>query len=444
MQLQYYFYTFGCKVNACDTAGMQALLDQNGYTHAATPETANVIVCNACTVTASGDSRLRTTLRKLRRTCPDAMLVVTGCFPQAYPEQVIALPEADLLLGTNQRVRLPELLAAHRPHARTACQIIPYTGEEAFELLSYDTMPDNTRAFLKIQDGCNCFCSYCIIPYARGRCRSLSPETLQECVQAFARNGYQEVVLCGINLGFYGIEWDGTLAEAVEAAADTGIERIRLGSLEPERLTDDQLYRLAQIPAFCPQFHISLQSGCDDTLRRMRRKYTCAEYAQICARIRHHFPGCAITTDLMVGFPGETDEDFSDSLSFAKSCGFSAMHVFRYSPRPGTRAATFPEQVPDGVKTKRMEQAQQAAYEMKAAFLHTQVGQVAPVLFERERDENFHTGHTPNGTVVRIPTKNAKKSLRNRIFYVRIEDSDAECCYGVLKNTSDAATANLG
>ena len=246
-----------------------------------------------------------------------------------------------------------------------------------------------------------------------------------------------EIVLCGINLGFYGMEWGGSLAEAVECCARTaGVERVRLGSLEPERLTEEQLSRLAALPQFCPQFHLSLQSGCDKTLHAMNRKYDSAEYAEICRRIRRHFPDCAITTDFMVGFPAESEADFQTSLAFAERMGFAAMHVFRYSPRAGTRAAQFPDQCSGAEKTSRMERAQKAAKTAKENFLKSQIGKEFPVLFERERGDGYHVGHTPNGTVVRISAKNPKKSLRNRVFCVRIVESDAECCYGILTGKS--------
>lgn len=240
-----YFYTFGCKVNTCETAGMQSLLQSAGYTVVSQPEEADIFLFNSCTVTASGDSRLRHAMRKVRREHPDALLVLTGCYPQAYPDEAAAIPEADLVLGTKHRSRLPGLLAELcQNHARIAA-VDSYGAQDDFEALPCDTMPDNTRAFLKIQDGCNCFCSYCIIPYARGRCRSLPPEELRKAAAGFAENGYREIVLCGINLGFYGMEWDGSLAEAVETcAAVPGVERVRLGSLEPERLTEEQLSRL--------------------------------------------------------------------------------------------------------------------------------------------------------------------------------------------------------
>lgn len=438
-----YFYTFGCKVNTCETAGMQSLLQNAGYTVVSQPEQADIFLFNSCTVTASGDSRLHHAMRKVRREHPDALLVLTGCYPQAYPEQAAAIPEADLIIGTKHRSRLPALLAQLcQNHARIAA-VDSYARQDDFEVLPCDTMPDNTRAFLKIQDGCNCFCSYCIIPYARGRCRSLSLKDVAAGAAAFAKNGYREIVLCGINLGFYGMEWGGTLAEAVECCARTaGVERVRLGSLEPERLTEEQLSRLAALPQFCPQFHLSLQSGCDKTLHAMNRKYDSAEYAEICRRIRRHFPDCAITTDFMVGFPAESEADFQTSLAFAERMGFAAMHVFRYSPRAGTRAAQFPDQCSGAEKTSRMERAQKAAKTAKENFLKSQIGKEFPVLFERERGDGYHVGHTPNGTVVRISAKNPKKSLRNRVFCVRIVESDAECCYGILTESSlDERTA---
>ena len=277
-----YFLTFGCKVNTCETASMQTMLRSAGHCIVTTPEEADVCILNSCTVTESGDNRTRAALRKLRRSYPDMLLVLTGCYAQAYPEQAESIPEADLVLGTKGRSRLPELLETWQ-QTHTPCGAVDaYTGHDTFEALPCDIMPDNTRAFLKIQDGCNCFCSYCIIPYARGRCRSLPPEELRRAASTFAEHGYQELVLCGINLGFYGMEWGGSLADAVELCCTIpGIRRVRLSSLEPERMTDEVLDRLAALPQFCPQFHLSLQSGCDRTLRRMNRKYTAAEPVEI-------------------------------------------------------------------------------------------------------------------------------------------------------------------
>ena len=439
-----YFLTFGCKVNTCETASMQTMLRSAGHCIVTTPEEADVCILNSCTVTESGDNRTRAALRKLRRSYPDMLLVLTGCYAQAYPEQAESIPEADLVLGTKGRSRLPELLETWQ-QTHTPCGAVDaYTGHDTFEALPCDIMPYNTRAFLKIQDGCNCFCSYCIIPYARGRCRSLPPEELRRAASTFAEHGYQELVLCGINLGFYGMEWGGSLADAVELCCTIpGIRRVRLSSLEPERMTDEVLDRLAALPQFCPQFHLSLQSGCDRTLRRMNRKYTAAEYAGICSRIRSRFPDCAITTDWMVGFPGESDADFEDAVRFAEKIRFAGIHVFRYSPRAGTRAAEFPEQISGSVKKARMEQAQSLAKASKFAFFKAQIGKTFPVLFERERGDGYHIGHAPNGAVIRVFAEKSKKSLRNRIFCVRIEENDADCCYGTLvaQDAADSAAS---
>ena len=411
-----YFYTFGCKVNTCETAGMQSLLQNAGYTVVSQPEQADIFLFNSCTVTASGDSRLHHAMRKVRREHPDALLVLTGCYPQAYPEQAAAIPEADLIIGTKHRSRLPALLAQLcQNHARIAA-VDSYARQDDFEVLPCDTMPDNTRAFLKIQDGCNCFCSYCIIPYARGRCRSLSLKDVAAGAAAFAKNGYREIVLCGINLGFYGMEWGGSLAEAVECCARTaGVERVRLGSLEPERLTEEQLSRLAALPQFCPQFHLSMQSGCDATLRRMNRRYDTARFLRSVTLLRQYFPRPAITTDLICGFPGETEEEFSQTLAFLRRCDFAQMHIFPYSIRPGTRAAEM-EQVPGPVKEERAARAAAVAAELHRAYLQGCVGQTYPVLFEQRKD-GCAAGHAPNYMPVEVQTQ---EDYHNTVRHVKI------------------------
>ena len=411
-----YFYTFGCKVNTCETAGMQSLLQNAGYTVVSQPEQADIFLFNSCTVTASGDSRLHHAMRKVRREHPDALLVLTGCYPQAYPEQAAAIPEADLIIGTKHRSRLPALLAQLcQNHARIAA-VDSYARQDDFEVLPCDTMPDNTRAFLKIQDGCNCFCSYCIIPYARGRCRSLSLKDVAAGAAAFAKNGYREIVLCGINLGFYGMEWGGSLAEAVECCARTaGVERVRLGSLEPERLTEEQLSRLAALPQFCPQFHLSMQSGCDTVLQRMRRKYDTARYFESVCLLRNWFPDCAVTTDMIVAFPGETEEEFAQSLAFIRKCGFAEMHIFPYSRRPGTPADKMPGQHNNAVKEARSRAAIAVAEEMSRAYREKRIGSVQSVLFE-DMEDGLFTGHAPNYVKVYVPGE----GLHNQVRRVRI------------------------
>lgn len=442
--MQCYFFTLGCKVNSCETAGMEAVFQAAGYETVPQPEQADVIILNTCTVTASGDSRMHTVLRKLRACNPEAVMILTGCYAQAYPEAAAALPEADIVTGTQNRDQLPQLVTQFLAENRKPLQqVSAYNGKEPFACLPHHMPADRTRAFLKIQDGCNCFCSYCIIPYARGRCRSLPLDVLQAEVQQLAAEGYQEVVLCGINLAFYGKEWGGSLLEAVRLCCETdGIQRVRLGSLEPERMTDTLLDALAALPAFCPQFHLSLQSGCDRTLKEMHRRYTTAEYAALCHAIRKRFPVCSITTDLMVGFPGETEADFAESLAFAKAMQFAKIHVFRYSPRAGTPAAERPDQIPDNVKHDRMLAMQQMAESARTAFLQSRVGMTLPVLFERERETAFHNGHTPDFTPVKIPAEPDKKSLRKLIFYVRIEKSNSACCFGHMVPDDNANHAN--
>ena len=417
-----YFYTFGCKVNTCETAGMQSLLQNAGYTVVSQPEQADIFLFNSCTVTASGDSRLHHAMRKVRREHPDALLVLTGCYPQAYPEQAAAIPEADLIIGTKHRSRLPALLAQLcQNHARIAA-VDSYARQDDFEVLPCDTMPDNTRAFLKIQDGCNCFCSYCIIPYARGRCRSLSLKDVAAGAAAFAKNGYREIVLCGINLGFYGMEWGGSLAEAVECCARTaGVERVRLGSLEPERLTEEQLSRLAALPQFCPQFHLSLQSGCDETLRRMNRHYTSQDYLQRVELLRKYFDHPAVTTDIIVGFPGETQEEFETTCAFAKEVGFAQIHVFKYSRRQGTVADAMTDQVDEQIKGKRSDALLAIEAQLEKAYHDRFMGQTEKVLVEEAvmlGKEKYLIGYNERYVRVAVPYEAGKcdESLCNRLI----------------------------
>lgn len=431
-----YFYTFGCKVNTCETAGMEHLLRENGFETTADSAGADIAVINSCTVTASGDNRVLGMIEKLKRNNPDIIIVLTGCYVQAFPEKAAKLKSADIVLGTKDRKKLPLLLKEYIAAKEKLCCVSQYEKEDAFELLKCDSYSKNTRAFLKIQDGCNCFCTYCIIPYARGRCRSMTLCDLREAVRTLVMSGHSEIVLCGINLAFYGMEWNGSLLDAVKCAAEEGALRIRLGSLEPERITDELLKGLSEIPAFCPQFHLSLQSGSDTVLKRMNRRYTSAEYEEICRLVRKHFPECALTTDIMTGFPGETEDEFRETLSFAERIGFAKIHVFRYSVRPGTAAAKMTGQVQESIKTERMKKLQLLGERLQQEHLKKQVGRTVPVLFEREKGDGFHTGHAPDGTLVKISEKNTKKSLRKSLLYVTIEESDAACCYGRLTDGS--------
>lgn len=429
--MKVYLHNFGCKVNAIETDGIAALLREKGWETVKTPETADALILNSCTVTASGDKRMLHMLKKLRRTCPEAVILLTGCYVQAFPEEAAALSDADLLVTSAEHTRIPELLEQFRngERLRRIPEAIP---ERSFRSLPLGSDAAHTRAFLKIQDGCDRFCSYCIIPYARGRSCSRSMKSLVESAAELAGCGYQEIVLCGINLACYGAEEGYTIADAADVCRRAGFRRVRLGSLEPDGLTDEILEQLVENPAFCPQFHISLQSGCDRTLKAMHRQYTCGEYAALVETIRNLFPDCAVTTDMMTGFPGETDADFAQTLAFAEKMAFSKIHVFRYSRRPGTLADRMEAQIPESVKKQRADRLSALEKQMHNAFLKSRIGNAASVLFEREKTAAFHIGHTPDYSRVLVPAAEGEGSFRNRICRVRITDIAGEDLIGEL------------
>lgn len=288
-----------------------------------------------------------------------------------------------------------------------------------------------TRAFLKIQDGCNQFCTYCIIPKARGRICSKPIEDIKKEISILAENGYKEVVLVGINLSFYGKEFGLRLIDAIETACSVeGIERVRLGSLEPEIISDEDIKRMSKQKKLCPQFHLSLQSGCDKTLRAMNRHYTCEEYEKIVCKLRSAFKNCAITTDIMVGFPDETDEDFQKSCEFVKKIKFSQSHIFPYSRREGTVAFNMENQVDESVKTERVKKMLEITEESRIEFMNSHINGVYPVLFEREQSPEYHNGHTPDYLFIKVLKKSYEKDLRNQIFYVKIDKIENDCCIG--------------
>jgi threonylcarbamoyladenosine tRNA methylthiotransferase MtaB len=427
-----FLQSFGCKVNAVETDSMAALLVQHGWTVCQCPEEAEAVIVNSCTVTASGDHRMRTALRRLRGRAPHAVIVLTGCFVQAFPEQAASLEEADILVGTKERSRIPALLEEFMAQQKPVYAVSEWQCGERFESLPQGGTDGHTRAFLKIQDGCNRFCAYCIIPYARGRCRSRPMEEISAQAMALREQSFRELVLCGINLACYGEETQWDIADAVSCCTQAGFERVRLGSLEPDGLTDSVLERLAANPSFCPQFHISLQSGCDRTLSAMHRNYTCAEYAALLQKIRNLFPHCSVTTDIMTGFPGETEEDFSETLRFAEKMSFSRIHIFRYSRRPGTKADTLSGQVPESVKKERADRLAQVARSCEKRYLHSCIGSTVKVLFEREKTEGFHNGHAPDYTAVLVPAVSGEGSLRNRILDVELTEVRDGKCFGRL------------
>lgn len=423
------FYTLGCKVNQNETGALAQLFEQNGFTVVEEKDGADVYVVNSCTVTNFGDQKSRKWLRRAKRENPGAVTVLTGCYPQAFPDDAARLAEADVIAGARDRAALVELVRRARETRGRIVAVTPHERGEPFEPMRAAAFRERTRAFVKIEDGCDRYCAYCIIPQARGPVRSKPPGELRAELEGLARAGYREAVLVGINLPSYGRELGLRLIDAVElACAVDGIERVRLGSLEPELLTGGDIARMARQPKLCPQFHLSLQSGCDATLARMRRHYDTAEYMRIVQSLRAHFENCAITTDVMVGFPGETDAEFEQSLSFVESLGLAKAHVFAYSRRPGTRAADMPGQLPGAVKEARSARMIEATDRTRAAFLAGQAGRTVGVLFET-RDGGALDGYAENYTPVRVFTD---EDLRGQIRRVLIISADGARCVGTL------------
>lgn len=428
--------TLGCKVNQYESEAMLSSLLKNGFTAAADDEQADVVVLNSCTVTAESDRKVRQIFRRAKKDNPDAVMVLSGCMAQAFPEDAQRLEEADIILGTSNRARLLPDLLTFLSTRQQIVDIEPHTNGETFERLQVENFSGRTRAFVKIEDGCNRFCSYCIIPYARGRVRSKPLEDLKAELHALADNGFREVVLTGINLSAYGQEFGLHLCDAIEAAcAVPGIARVRLGSLEPEQLSEPVIRRMAKQEKLCPQFHLSLQSGCDATLRRMNRHYTADEYRTIVRNLRAAFDNAAITTDIMVGFAGETEEEFAASLAFAKEIAFAKVHVFAYSRRPGTRAYDMGDQVTNAVKESRSHAMIRATTETQRAFFDTQVGRTEQVLFERAVQPGVYEGYSMNYTPVLAASGT---SLAGQIRTVRIESNAGTHCIGRITDGNGA------
>lgn len=425
-----YYISFGCKVNLYETECIRSLLCDNGISLAKSEPEADIFVINSCTVTSSGDKKLRQTLHGIKRDYPNALTVLTGCYPQAFPDEAKLLG-ADITVGSKNKTDISRLIKEFTDKKERLFDIPDISASSSFEPMSVGGFEEKTRAFVKIQDGCNRFCSYCIIPKARGRICSKPIEDVKNEITALASHGYKEVVLVGINLSFYGNEYGLRLVDAIETAcAVEGIERVRLGSLEPEILSDSDIKRMSEQPKLCPQFHLSLQSGCEKTLKAMNRHYSPEQYAEIVQKLRTSFDNCAITTDIMVGFPDETDEDFEESCEFVKKIAFSQAHIFPYSRRKGTVAYSMSNQVPDDIKKHRAKVMAELADNLRSEYLKSQVGKVFPVLFEREASPDFHNGHSPNYLFIKVPKKSCEKSLRNDIFYVKIERIEKDYCIG--------------
>lgn len=395
--MKYKTYTLGCKVNQFETQALEGKLRERGLIPAGEGGEADLVIVNTCAVTAESGRKSRQAVRRLKNENPGALLAVCGCFSQLSPEEIKELG-ADVVHGSGDKELFSEAVFKALKKREDSVFIDDPFSRRFFEDLPGGAVDGRTRAMLKIQDGCVNFCTYCVIPYTRGRVRSLPPDRCAARAGELAAQGFGELVVTGIEIASYGrdLEPKSSLADAVEAiCAASGDIRIRLGSLEPTVVTEDFCRRLLETGKVCDHFHLSLQSGCDETLRAMNRKYDTARFYQSVELLRRHFPVCGLTADLIVGFPGETEEAHRETLNFIKKCGFSSMHIFPYSPRPGTKAAEMPGQLTHAVKARRAAQAQESAQRMEKAFLEGCLSKILPVIFESERD-GLSLGHASN------------------------------------------------
>jgi threonylcarbamoyladenosine tRNA methylthiotransferase MtaB len=437
-------HNLGCKVNAYETEAMQQLLEAAGYEIVPFTDQADVYIINTCSVTNMADRKSRQMLHRAKKTNPDAVVVAAGCYVQAAHEELKKDLSVDIIIGNNKKQDLVPILEAYfaeknmttpEPESDTVIDI-GHTNE--YESLSISRIADHTRAFIKIQDGCNQFCSYCIIPYTRGRVRSRRPDEVIEEVKTLVKNGYQEIVLTGIHLSSYGVDFPeeeriGLLDLILRLHPIEGLKRIRLGSLEPRIITEEFAKTLAGLDKFCPHFHLSLQSGCDETLKRMNRHYTTEEYAAGCEILRKHFHNPAITTDVIVGFAGETEEEFAQTEAFLEQIHFYEMHVFKYSRRAGTRADRMPNQIPEPVKTERSDVLLKLEQKMSEEYRRSFLNQNLEVLLEEKvtiDGVDYMLGHTKEYVKVAVPyqpdmknvfvTGTAEKMLNDETLFVNL------------------------
>ena len=402
--MKYIIATLGCKVNQYETQAMEAVLAAHGHRRAEKGESADAVIVNSCAVTAESGRKTRQTIRRLSEENPGAVIAVGGCYSQLEPEKVRQLG-AKVVFGAADRAKFVEAVEKAAAEGEEELWIDKPFERRVFEELRAGAVDGRTRAMLKIQDGCHNFCSYCIIPYTRGRLRSLPLEKAAAESARLAAEGFRELVLTGIEVASYGVDLPGKpgLADVVSAvAAASGEMRIRLGSLEPTVVTEEFCEKAAATGKLCPHFHLSLQSGCDKTLRAMNRKYDTAAFFAVVERLRRHFPGCALTGDLITGFPGETEEDHAETLAFIEKCAFADLHVFPYSRRPGTKADAMPGQCSAAVKSRRAAEASAVAAATRARYLDAQIGRSLTVLFESGEGEGS-LGHSENYLLVRVP-----------------------------------------
>lgn len=422
-------FALGCKVNQYESEAIAELFAEKGYEIVGIDEEADVYVINTCTVTNFGDKKSRQLIRKVKRQNENAIVAVVGCYAQTAPKELMEIAGVNLVIGTKDRAQIVEMVEQYDRANGVENHVSDIMKERVFEPLSIQKLANRTRAYLKIQDGCSQYCSYCIIPYARGPIRSREPQEVVAEVKRLAENGFKEVVLTGIHVASYGKDRkDTSLLDILKQVHEVeGIERIRFSSIEPNVVTEEFAQTMAALPKVCDHFHLSLQSGCDKTLKEMNRKYDTEKYRQAAATLRKYLPKVALTTDIIVGFPGETEEDFRESYAFAEEIGFAKIHVFPYSPKRGTPAAARKDQLLNAVKSERSHTLIQLSDRMAADFLADAVGTDAEVLYERAVGEGIYEGHTTNYMKVH---GRSETDLTNRIAKTHIIRAEGEMLFG--------------
>ena len=423
------FYTLGCKVNQYETEYMAEILKNAGMEIVSHNEDADYYIINSCTVTATADQKTRQNVRKFKRQHPNSVVILTGCMPQAFPEQASALNEADIVLSNKSNDDILDLINRYNVSHNRIVKIDKHQKGDEFTKCSIEHFSERIRAFVKIEDGCDRFCSYCIIPMSRGRVRSKSLDDLKDEIKMLGNNGIKEIVLVGINLSSYGKGEDFNIVDAVRICnEDENIRRVRLGSLEPDHITDEVIEGLAKYEKFCPQFHISLQSGCDKTLKDMNRHYTADEYRRLCKKLRATFDDATITTDIMVGFNDETEEDFNTSLQFAKEIGFEKVHTFPYSERQGTVASRKGDNVPKQEKERRASVMIEETNKIRHEYFNKLIGAKEVVLFENNIGGKTYQGYTKNYVPVRMESDT---DIIGKEIEVTIKSADInlDCCF---------------
>lgn len=414
------FYTLGCKVNQYETNAMIQEFLNAGYHVVEFHEVADIYVINTCTVTNMSDKKSRQMIRRTKQLNPDSIVVAVGCYAQVAKEKLQEIPDVNIILGTNEKNNIITYVEEYRKNNQKEEAISDVLHQKEYLDFGEVTYTDKTRAVIKVQDGCDRFCSYCIIPYARGRVRSRKIESIVQEVKAIAKKGLKEIVLTGIHIASYGkdLKEDVTLIDLLEKLDKIeGIKRIRLGSLEPTIITEEFIKRLANLEHICDHFHLSLQSGCNETLKRMNRRYTIEEFEEVVKRIRRYYPNVALTTDIIVGFPGETEEEFEETYQFLKKIDFYKMHIFPYSPRKGTKAAIMPNQIMKQIKEQRSKKLITLSDENEKRQNEAYIGKEVEVLLE-EKEGDYEKGHTTNYIVVKVK---AEKNLLNTIQKVKIQ-----------------------